>query len=231
MEQLCSICNRDIQNFPTTELLCHHVCHTTCFLNNIRNAEELHFLSCVTCERPVFGDEVADEEEEEEEEQTELVEEVIEQPDNLIMTDENNQSNRVNRLFERNEQFRKDLKKYMLASRACAQPYKAFQKIVTAKKTELKPRYAQIKAMYEGLYHTKKNELIASDEYKNYRKADAKMKRYWNLLREKYDVRGNSLQYLTDKKGFKTLHRPYWSYRRSCQSIIRRALRLRIPWY
>lgn len=235
MEQLCNICNRTTENFPTTELLCHHICHTFCFLNNIQTAQDnLHFLACVTCERPVFGNEVAEEEDDEDAEtEYELVDDAVavQQPDNIVMTDENNQTNRVNRLFERNEQFRKDLKKYMLASRSCSKPRKAFQKLVTAKKAELKPRYEQIKAMYEGLYHTKKNEIVSSDEYKNYRRADAQVRRYWNIIRTKYDVRGYAIEALRTKKGFKTLRRPYSPYRRSSQGIIRRALRLHIPWY
>ena len=230
MEAACSICNRDLQNLPITELLCHHVCHTFCFLNTIQTANtnnQLHFLACVSCETPVFG----------QQEEPDFTQEAVEteaetETETEAETHEYmSEHSRVENLYTANAEFRTDIKKYMTALRGSAKPRQVFLKIVAAKKAELQPRYEQIKALYEGLYQTKKNELMSCDEYKAHRKADARAMRYWNLLRNKYNVRGYSLTALRNKRGCKSIRRPRYSFRYTPQYAIRKAIHLRLPWY
>ena len=214
MAETCAYCLTNVDGTePRAELLCHHFCHTQCFLANFGEI-------CPTCEAPLFPNE------DQEEDEGPLVDDAASVQSNTY----ENEQTRVETLFTTNEHFRKDLQKYMKAQRGLAKPKQAFRKLLAAKKEELKPLYTQIKAQYEGHYNLKKTELTSSPEYKAYRSAEAKMDRYWSLLREKYEIRSSSLHTLQQKRGFKTIRRPrYWG---RCSSwLIRRAIRLRLPWY
>lgn len=218
MADICAYCEHEFQNFPRIELACHHSFHTHCFLANLTttNPEHLVFLPCRTCEQPVFAHA---QEEEEEQEEAQSVESTH---------SGTHEQTRLSNLWDTNPTFRREVQTYMKATRDVSKPRIAFQKLVKTKKTELLPTYTQIKAQYEGLYNVKKDEIQASVEYKTFKSASARQARYWNLLREKYDVTTWGLHGLRGKRGCKSIRRPFY-WRDTPQYIIRRALRLRLP--
>ena len=209
---ICPYCEEPIQQDQMkAQAPCGNLFHTPCFLY-LRPQRNGHIHECEPCFALFYPD---DEEVVEEEEQTTEIRE----------------ENRISNLYDTNEAFRKDIKKYITSLRGLSKPKKAFQQLVTAKKTELQPQYAQMKALYEGLYNTKKNEIMTSREYKEYRTADSRTARYYHLLRDKYNINRYSLHILRQKRGCKSIRRPRGSWRYTPQYIIRRALRLRLPWW
>ncbi len=223
MEGNCSACEHPLQGRPITQLLCGHSYHTQCFFTNLAVAENVWDTVCVTCHGallPDFEHEHQDVEEEEEQE---------EQEDDDAGTYAAEET-RILNLYDTNETFRKDIKKYMTALRAAAKPRAALRKLVATKKTEVAPTWAQIKAQYEGLYNMKKDELLQSQEYKTFRSADARINRLYSLLRERYNVTGWGLRSLRARPGCKSIRR-HLRYSDSPRYIIRRCLRLRLPYY
>ena len=216
MEPTCSVCEEALTNTPTTQLGCGHFYHTQCFLTNLAVAEDLHDMECVVCHQGLFPD----------------IEGEVEEDNNTHGTPQSAQiaETRISNLFDTNEAFRKDIQKYKHAVRGISKPKAAFKKLAAAKKAELTPIWTQIKHQYEGLYHTKKDELTQSQEYKAYKTADARVSRLWTNLRAKYNVNAWSLRGLRTKPGYKRLYR-YNSWRDSPPRVIRRALRLRLPWW
>ena len=215
MDPACGICEEPLGERPTLQLLCHHFFHTECMLAHIvtTNYEDLHLTRCLVCDTHVFLND---------NDENEHGIAQFEQPV------QGNEEIRISTLYDTNEEFRKDIKKYMAATRGVSKPRLAFQKLCQAKKVELAPTYALMKAQYEGLYAIKKEQLVTSDEYKAVRRAEAKYTRHWSILREKYNIRSSSLETLRTKRGCKSIHRLAW-WRTRPQSLIRRALRLRLP--
>lgn len=224
MEGNCSACEHPLQERPTTQLLCGHSYHTQCFLTNLAVAENIWDVHCVTCHGgllPDFEHEHQDVEEEEEEE---------EQEDNNDAGTYAAEEERLLNLYDTNETFRKDIKKYVVALRGAAKPRTAFRKLAATKKAELAPVWAQIKAQHEGLYNVKKDELLQSQEYKTFRSADARINRLYSFLRQRYNVTGWGLRCLRTKPGCRSIRR-HLSWRNSPRYIVRRTLRLRLPYY
>lgn len=223
MADICTLCAHEFQNFPRIELACHHSFHTHCFLTNIAttNPEHLFFLPCSTCEQPIFAQQ--EELEQDIEEETQGDNESVHSNHSVEQ-----EQTRVSNLYDTNEAFRKDIQTYVKATRGVSKPRLAFQRLLKTKKTELLPTYTQIKAQYEGLYHTKKDEIVSSQEYKTFKSAEAKQSRYWYLLIQKYNITSRGLWGLRGKRGCKTIHRPFF-WRNSPNRLIRKALRLRLP--
>jgi hypothetical protein len=222
MEGQCSICEEPLHQRASTQLLCGHFYHTQCFLTNLAVAETMGDVHCVTCQAgvlPDFGEDHEDDNEEQEQEE-----------------DENDdagtyaaEETRILQLYDTNEGFRKDIKKYIGAVRGTAKPRTTLRKLIATKKTELAPTWAQIKAQYEGLYSIKKNELLNSQEYKTFRSADARANRLFSILRERYNVTGWGIRILRTKPGCKSI-RGHLRYRDSPRYIIRHCFRLRLPY-
>ncbi len=231
MDDTCTFCHHEFQNFPCIELSCHHRFHTHCFLGNLAviataNPDHLLFLPCRTCEEPVF----AQQEEVDVDQPFENEEEQVQDNQSVHNTDASvAEETRINSLWTTNTQFRQDIQNYIKATRCVAKPRREFQALVKTKKDEVAPTYALIKAQYEGLYNVKKDELMSSTQYKTYRSADMKQIRYWYLLQQKYNLNSLSLIYLRSKRGCKTIHRPFF-WRSKPKYLIRRALRIRFPW-
>lgn len=210
MADTCGICNEDLGELPRTELLCHHICHTSCFLNTIQatNFYDQRFLACVVCEEPFF-----------------------EQDNDSVQTDEteNSDAQRANTLYETNTNFRKDIKYYMYVKRALNRPHRNFRNLLAVKKAEVQDAYMLMKAQYEGLYNTKKDELTQSEEYKLYSQAQKKYLVTYSSLRRKYNVTRAMLYSLRTRPGLKSIssHRWYYSTVRPGY-MIRKALRLRL---
>jgi hypothetical protein len=220
MEGHCPVCEHPLQERPITQLLCGHSYHTQCFLTNLAVAENIWDVHCVTCHGgllPDFEHEHQDVEEEEEEEQEE-------NDDTGTYAAE---EERLLNLYDTNETFRKDIKKYVVALRGAAKPCTAFRKLAATKKTELAPTWALIKAQYEGLYNVKKDELLHSQEYKAFRSSDTRITRLFTNLRQRYDLTGWGIRALRVKPGCKSIRRHY-RWRDSPRYIIRSALRLRL---
>ena len=230
MADLCSICETALLQQPTTEFLCHHKCHTNCFLLTMANTHptQIFFLHCESCQQAIFPQAEQEQEiegpNEEEEEEFELEG----QEDMESVSTWEAEADRISNLYDTNAEFRALLKKYRDSIRGFYQPRRAFFQVVRSKKLEIAPLYAQIKAQVEGTYNVKKDQIMNSSEYKMYKKAQAKYQRYWILLREKYNFRHSSLYGLRNKPGCRRLRRPYF-WRDSPCHIIRRALRLRLP--
>jgi hypothetical protein len=218
MEANCCVCEEALQERPTTQLLCGHQYHTQCFLTNLAVAENIWDVQCVACHQGLLPDFEHEEEQEEQEDQNNDAGTYAEE------------ETRISNLYDTNEAFRKDIKKYMSALRAAAKPRATFRKLAAAKKAELAPTWAQIKAQYEGHYNLKKDELIQSAEYKAFRSCDSRINRLFSLLRERYNVTGWGIRILRTKPGCKSIRR-HLSWRDSPRYIIRRILRLRLPRY
>jgi hypothetical protein len=215
MEGNCSVCEELLEGRPTTQLLCGHQYHTQCFLTNLAVAETMGDVHCVTCHVGLLPDFEDEEEEEEEQEENNDAGTYAAEEERLL------------NLYDTNETFRKDIKKYVLALRGAAKPRTAFRKLAATKKAELAPTWTLIKAQYEGLYNVKKDELLQSQEYKAFRSSDARITRLFTNLRQRYELTGWGIRALRVKPGCKSIHRHY-RWRDSPRYIMRRALRLRL---
>lgn len=137
----------------------------------------------------------------------------------------------VLKLYDDDAVFRRQLKAYVDATKACSKPRKALADLARQKKQQLSIRYAQIRAEVEALYETKKDELVSSEEYKAYRKAVQKHQASYSRLRTNYRDYTHRLSDLREKPGLRTL-RPYWQthcYRPT--TFIRRAILFRYRRY
>jgi len=222
MEGHCPVCEHPLQERPITQLLCGHSYHTQCFLTNLAVAETMGDVHCVTCHTGLLPDFVHEEQEQEQEEE--------QQDENDDEGTYAAEEERLSNLYDTNETFRKDIKKYVIALRGAAKPRATFRKLAATKKTELAPTWAQIKAMYEGHYSTKKDELMQSAEYKAFRSSDSRINRLYSLLHQRYNVTGWGLRSLRTKPGCKSIRR-YSPWRDSPRYIVRRTLRLRLPYF
>ena len=221
MEGNCSACEHPLQERPITQLLCGHSYHTQCFFTNLAVTENVWDTVCVTCHTallPDFEHEHQDVEEEEEQEDNDDAGTYAAEEERLL------------NLYDTNEAFRKDIKKYVTALRGAAKPRTAFRKLAATKKAEVALTWAQIKAQYEGLYNVKKDELLQSQEYKAFRSSDARITRLFTNLRDRYNLTGWGIRALRVKPGCKSIRRHY-RWRESPRYIMRRALRLRFSCY
>jgi len=232
MELQCETCQTPLGDQAVTQLLCGHRYHTQCFLHNLEVAiagDIGHQIQCVACHQHLLF--LDDGEHEVEDMDTD---EEINGPENnpdLQEDQPQTERQRVHTLWETNQVFQKDLKTYIKATREISKPRSTLKKLLATKKTELKEVYTPIRLRLEGLYNTKKDELMASAECKAYKKATAKANRYYTLLTEKYNLHSSSFRYLREKRGCKYLQKPY---RRWCSTpswMIRRAIRFRFRYY
>ena len=219
MEQpICNICEEVLGDRPRTELLCHHQCHSQCFFTNIRVAYDFSDIECVTCRQPLLPP-VEEPEGEEEEAQ---------EDDNASAENESVElRNRIQTLWLSNERFQKNVRAYHKANRDVSKPRIAFTKLLALKKAEVMPRFLLIKAQYEGITGVKKDEILESQEYKNYRKALTKSMGMLSRLRQNYRIHFYDLRYLRGFRGLRTLGRGRCRWRESPSHMIRRAFRLR----
>jgi hypothetical protein len=229
MEPVCPYCEEAFTAQPQTELPCHHRYHTQCFLDTILvtvlGQLPHNRIQCVVCHTLLLEDfqqEDADEEEEEHEEEDQ------EEEDAQSVGSTTSQT-RILNLWNTNLQFRKDIKSYQASCKGVCRPLREFQALARTKKQEVASRFALLKAQYEGLAGTKKDEIVQSPEYKAYKSAIAKQTRWITKLRDTYDVSGFTLRHLRGIRGLKSLRRPYY-WRSRPNYIIRRALRLRLTY-
>ena len=227
MADTCWYCDTALEGRQTTQLLCNHTFHTECFFTDMRHLltthqRELHDIHCVTCDALPFvaqGDVQDVQEEGDEEEDT-------------VSVHSNQttgaQGTRVLNLYTTNRVFRRDIKTYAHAVSSMSKPRKDLQKLIATKKTEVAEPYALIKAQYEGLYNTKKEEIVQSELYKTCKKGDARIQKLYTNLGTKYRVFGYHFPALSTVPGLKRLHRPHWRYYNRASSLIRRALFLRL---
>lgn len=205
MADTCALCDTELADTPLTELNCHHTFHTTCLLNTIRGVHftEWRLLQCSVCEEYIF--EIEDHQ--------------------SVSTD----SGGADHLYNTNPNFRKDIKYYMHVKRALNKPHRNFKKLLAVKKAEVQDAYTLMKAQYEGIYNTKKDELTQSEEYRLYSKAQKKYLHTYASLRRKYNVTRAMLYSLRTRPGLKSIssHRWYYSFVRPGY-MIRKALHLRL---
>ena len=219
MEGNCSACEHPLEGRPITQLLCGHSYHTQCFFTNLAVAENVWDTVCVTCHAALLPDFEHEHQDVEEEEEG--------QDDNDDANTYAAEEERILNLYDTNEAFRKDIKKYIVALRGAAKPRAALRKLVATKKAEVAPTWAQIKAQYEGLYNVKKDELLQSQEYKTFRSADARINRLFSILRERYNVTGYGIRCLRARPGCRSIRR-HSPWRDSPRYIMRHALRLHL---
>jgi hypothetical protein len=214
MTDSCSLCEETLNNLPCTELLCHHKYHTQCFLTNIATGhQELHAIHCVVCEQGVF----AAEQDNEDHEENHFVGDHTVQDDVQFL-----------QLYETNAQFREDLKKCVKAGEESSKPRKAFHTLLLQKKRELKEILEPHIAEAQAAYDTKKDELLESEAFKNYKKTNGKWLRLWTKLVSVYHVNRYNVSYLRSKPGLRRLHAPTYYERRSVIRLIRWSLGYRI---
>ncbi len=229
MELECQSCQTPLAEEPTTQLLCGHLYHTRCFLHNLRVAIQgdlVHEIHCVSCDQHVFPPLL-----QQEEEQEQIFVPIDETQTDEEVQQEQTERQRVHSLWDTNNDFRKDLQKFMKSTRDSSKPRIAFQKLLATKKRELKEIYLPIQLRLEGIYNTKKDELMNSNECKDYRKASARSLRYYSLVREKYNLHGSSFRYLREKRGCKRLQKPFRRWCLSPHWMIRRAIRFRTKYW
>jgi hypothetical protein len=214
MAQTCGFCEHEIGDVPKLELLCHHFFHTNCFLVNFGD-------HCAVCNTPFLQDGAV--EEEDHEDTISLESDHSEETTEAAAT-------RILNLYTTSRHFRRDIKTYTHAASSVSRPRRELQKLISLKKAELAEPYALIKAQYEGLYNTKKEQIIQSDPYKSYKRADARAQRLYVNLGTKYRVYSYHFHTLQTLPGLKRL-RSRWRYYSRPTSLIRRALRLRLPYW
>jgi hypothetical protein len=206
MTDLCPICEETLNNLPCTELLCHHKYHTECFLAHAATgAQPLYNIECPACYEPLLP--VADPYEHE-----------PGGPATAAMSE-----TQMLNAFDTNEQFRQDLKAYVKATEASSKPRRAFQKLITTKKNELKELAAPLLNQVKVMYAAKRDELLTSEQFKDFKKAEAKWRRLYSNLRTLYQVDRYSIRALRVRPGMHRLHAPSW-YSRSPNRMVGGAL-------
>jgi hypothetical protein len=215
MAHICGFCEHEIGEGPKIELLCHHFFHTNCFLINMNMGDQ-----CAVCEEPFLGGGQGEEDED-----------VAEDAQSVQNTPQTDQTFILN-LYNTNRHFRRDIKTYAHAVSSINRHKREVQKLLVEKKAEVAEPYALLKAQYEGLYNTKKEEVVNSDAYKNYKKFDTRAQRLYAGLRTKYGVYSYQFPAFRNTPGLKRLRGPRHAYGRGSRpsSLIRRALRLRLSW-
>ena len=206
MTDVCNICEEALNNLPCTELLCHHKYHTQCFLTNVATGiHNIDMIQCVVCHMSLFPEEDEDE--------------PIQQAEGAAYLGEAE----IQTLFDTNEQFRQDLKIYVKTSEASSKPRRTFQRFLVVKKRELKeecnPLFQQLKTFYTA----KKEQIVESNEFKEFKKTESKWRRSYKYVKQTYGVDSYNLQFLRSKPGMRRLHAPPW-YLRSPMRIIKRSL-------
>lgn len=210
MEEICVYCANALQpDDVKCQLQCRHSFHTNCLLRHFSRYDA----NCPTCHAEIFA----------------FADDDNESVDSEFTSDERNLI-RFNAIYDTNEGFRKDAKKYMETYRATSKSYTSFTRVLKAKKNELLPQYTQIKGQVKQLFQTKKNEIMNTTEYKAYKSAQAKNTRFFRYLQKEYDLPRRWLNILRTKPGYRSVRRPF-SWRHSPTSTINRALRLRLPYY
>lgn len=202
----CGLCNEPLGDLPQIQLPCTHRSHSQCFLANLEETGPFNwrYIHCAECDVNLFPEN-----------------------DHVSVGSHPSEETRIENLLTNNRNFKKDLKYYMHAKRSVAKPLAAFRRLIATKKAEVAPVYAQIKAQYQGLSNMKKDEIQASDEYKVYRRADARFRALYQGLLTKYNLHRGFYHSLRSKPGFKTFSAPS-RWRDSPSWMIRRTLRLRL---
>jgi len=213
MAHICGICEHEIGEVPKIELLCHHFFHTNCFL--LSQGE-----TCAVCEEPLL---------EEEAEAEEGADEEADDAQSVQSTPQTDQTFILN-LYNTNRHFRRDIKTYAHAVSSINRHKREVQKLLAEKKAEVATPYALLKAQYEGLYNTKKEEVVNSDAYKNYKRFDTRARRLYAGLRTKYGVYSYQFPAFRNTPGLKRLRGPRHAYGGGSRpsSLISCALRLRL---
>lgn len=214
MAHICGICEHEIGEVPKIELLCHHFFHTNCFL--LSQGE-----TCAVCEEPLLEEEGGEGEDEE-----------ADDAQSVQNTPQTDQPFILN-LYNTNRHFRRDIKTYAHAVCSINRHKREVQKLLAEKKAEVAEPYALLKAQYEGLYNTKKEEVVNSDAYKNYKKFDTRARRLYAGLETKYGVYSYQFPAFRNTPGLKRLRGPRHAYGGGSRpsSLIRRALRLRLNYW
>lgn len=201
MADLCAICQVALDDQPRTELLCHHSFHTNCLFRRI--AIDHFDTHCVSCEANLFP----------EEEDTASV-----------------SSSRVGKLYDTNTRFRKQIKYYSYIRSSMNKHSLNFKKLIHQKKLELAEPYEGIKARYELLYNQKKNDILQSAQYKDYRATRVKLFHSYSALQNRYALTKKDIESLNRKPGLRSLQAPgRWRYRSRPCFMIAKSLRLRLP--
>lgn len=153
--------------------------------------------------------------------------EVCGDPEEEVLNEDDAQTAaRLRTLWDTNEKFRKDIKAFQKVKRDLAAPKKAYQDFVAQKKAEVAPRWALLRAQYEGLYNTKQDEILESEQYKAYKAAYTKLTNAAGKLRARYEIHRWDFSSLRVLPGCKRLSYTPWLIPRP-QSLLWRALRLR----
>lgn len=216
MAQTCGFCQQEIGETPKIELLCHHFFHTNCFLVNFGD-------QCAVCEQPFLPQEHQEDHEE--------INEDHEEQASVHSDDSNLGYTRIRTLYDTNPRFRRDIKTYMHAQRSMNKPRKEFQALLATKKAELVAPYTLIKAQVEGLYSVKKDDIMNSEQYKAYKRADGRVTRYYSNLQRNYNIRSYQFTGLHHIPGLKRLQKPAHRYWSTPARLVRRALRLRLSYW
>jgi hypothetical protein len=221
MEAFCELCEEPLGQAATTELLCGHRFHTLCCLVNFQVAargRRFEQVTCVTCQQGLLP--------ENEREEAPPTEEDDRQ--STGSHESRTEEKRVNTLFDTDPKFRETLKSYVQEYRKAAKPRAAFQAYLAERRRELRMLTQPLLVQLEEIHKQKKNQVLESEEYKEYKTCTKKVLGKYYRLANKYNLDSWTLGILRKRKGFRGL-RPSWYFRSSNLSWkIRRSLRIRI---
>jgi len=134
------------------------------------------------------------------EEQDQEEEEEVDDDDSASIISQPTERARLDNLWENNPRFRNDLKRYIKATSAIYKPRTRFLEKIRAVKQELQPTYLPLKLQLEGLYNVKRDELMSSDECKQYKSALSRARRLCSSLVGKYNLGYAAYEYLKQKE-------------------------------
>lgn len=188
-QHTCAECNEVVQPDQRSTLApCDHIFHTDCFTQILINLMPRH-RRCRICN-----------------------EDIVQLPPNNLDDAEDTFAERrekkyIRGLWDRNRDFRNDLKNYMKIIRLQKKDAVALKRVVAQKKNEINQQWTLLKNQMQALYDEAKGAVLATNEYKQHKKTSAKHVRARRELLERYHV--NSMwmlqQALRDKPGMRRI--------------------------
>lgn len=214
----CSFCNAQLQETDIqSETPCHLLFHTGCFVALMRNTQWNHIDECQLCQELFREEEFEDENDDDENDY------------NVPNENEVTPRQRIQNLFEMNEDFRKKAKEVAKQRRLISKACSNVNRVNHTKKAEIRTQLLLLKAQLQGLVETKMGEVQESTEYKEFLKTKRRYTCLLNTLYRQYNcTEGNLRHYLNDKPGFRRFSGlRHW--RHSRYFLLNRVWRYRVP--
>lgn len=209
-QHICVECNLAIQEGQRfTQSPCEHFFHTDCFTQLLIHMNPRH-RRCRECNEDIV----------------QLPQGEFDDPDGNYM--ERREKRHIRQLWDKNREFRNDIKNYVKATRLQRKQAAAVKRIVAQKKTEYNEQWTLLKNQMQALYNDVKASVLATEDYKQYKKSNSKVSRLKREVLDRYHI--DSLwmleRALRDKPGLRRIPKP--TYHLHPGYIILRGFRFRI---